>query len=121
MEVKTPERAVTFSLSGGGDDLQVRADDTAIFRTYYQTLLSAMYDEYTDAAPASLSAPFLEIVYRYRDGRAADTVGFYRATSRRILISLNRGRPFYTFAAYAGKVIADLDLVLRGEKVRPYL
>jgi hypothetical protein len=60
-------------------------------------------------------------VYRYRDGRAADTVGFYRAASRRILTSLNRGRPFYTFAVYADKVIADLDRVLKGEKVTSYL
>ncbi|MDR0624234.1 MAG: DUF4340 domain-containing protein [Treponema sp.] len=125
VEVKTPERSVTFSLSGEGDDLKVKAGDTAVdtavFRAYYQTLLTAMYDEYADVSPASLASPFLEIVYRYRDSRAADTVGFYRAASRRILTSLNRGRPFYTFAAYADKVVADLDLVLKGEKVRPYL
>jgi hypothetical protein len=123
--VKTPERTVTFSLSNEGDDLLVQAGDvtvdTAIFRTYYQTLLTAMYNEYADVSPSSLSAPFLEIEYRYRDGRAADTVGFYRAASRRILTSLNRGRPFYTFSAYADKVIADLDLVLRGERVMSYL
>jgi hypothetical protein len=125
VEVKTPERTVTFALSGEGDDLRIKAGDididTRIFRTYYQTLLTAMYDEYADVSPASLSAPFLEIVYRYRDGPAADTVGFYRAASRRILTSLNRGRPFYTFAAYADKVIADLDLVLKGQKVMSYL
>jgi hypothetical protein len=125
VEIKTPERTVLFSLSGEGDNLQVKAGDTAIdtavFRTYYQTLLTAMYDEYADLSPPSLSAPFLEIVSHYRDGRAADTIGFYRAASRRILTSLNRGRPFYTFAAYADKVIADLDLVLKGSKVRSYL
>jgi hypothetical protein len=125
VEVKTPERTVSFFLSGEGDELTVQAGDmpvdTPLFRTYYQTLLTAIYDEYSDVSPAALSAPFLEIVYHYRDGRAADRVGFYRASSRRVLTSLNRGRPYYTFSAYADKVIADLDLVLKGEKVRSYL
>jgi hypothetical protein len=83
--VKTPERTVAFSLSGEGDALAVKAGDitvdTAIFRAYYQILLTAMYDEYAEVSPASLSEPFLEIEYRYRDGGAADTVGFYRETS----------------------------------------
>jgi hypothetical protein len=125
VEVKTPERTLGFSLSGEGDALTVKAGDapvdTAAFRAYYQILLTARYDEYSDVSPAALSAPFLEIVYHYRDGRAADAVGFYRASSRRVLTSLNRGRPYYMFSAYADKVIADLDLVLKGEKVRTYL
>jgi hypothetical protein len=126
VELKTPERSVSFFLSGEGDDLRVKAGaadiDVKIFRSYYQTLIGAMYDEYSGASAASLPPPFLDITYRYRDsGRSADTVSFHHASSRRVLTSLNRGKPYFTLLAYTDKVLADLDLVLAGERVRPYL
>jgi hypothetical protein len=66
-------------------------------------------------------------LYRYRDGTAepskpGDRVSFYPAAdSRRVLVSLNGGRPFATYAAYTAKVIADLAPVLAGQKVLPWL
>lgn len=125
VEINTPEKKTVFSLSGEGDDLKVKSGttdvDTGIFRTYYQTLLTASYEEYGDVSARSLQAPFLEIVYRYRDGKEPDTVSFHAAASRRVLVSLNGGRPFYTLTAYTDKVIADLDQILAGKKVRSYL
>ena len=126
VDIKTPERTVTFSLSGTGDGLAVKAGavdiDTRNFRTFYQTLAGARYDEYSDVFAASLPPPFLEIVYRYRDsGKSADTVSFHQAASRRVLTSLNRGRPHFTFSAYTDQVLADLDLILSGQRVRSYL
>jgi hypothetical protein len=126
VEVKTPERSVVFSLSGEGDDLRVLAGNTDVdvknFRAYYQTLIGALYNEYSDVSAASLPPPFLEIIYRYRDGaRKADTVSFHRASSRRVLTSLNRGRPYFTLSAYTDQVLADLDQVIAGQKVRSYL
>jgi hypothetical protein len=45
IDVKTPEKTVTFSLAGEGETLTVKAGsidiDTAFFRSYYQTLISA--------------------------------------------------------------------------------
>jgi hypothetical protein len=126
VEIRTPERNVVFSLSGGGDELQVKAGAIDInvknFRTYYQTLIGAAYNEYSDASAASLPPPFLEITYRYRDsGKSADTVSFHRVSSRRVLTSLNRGRPYFTHSAYTDQVLTDLDQVLAGQKVRSYL
>jgi hypothetical protein len=124
IEIKTPSRAVSFSLSGGGDDLRVKAGDididTGNFRAYYQTLIAARYDEYSGVSAAALPPPFLEIVYHYR-GRPADTVSFHEASSRRVLSSLNRGRPHFTLSAYTDQVLADLDAVLANQSVRPYL
>ncbi|MDR3161200.1 MAG: DUF4340 domain-containing protein, partial [Spirochaetaceae bacterium] len=51
VDVISPQRRVSFNLSGEGDDLKVEAQgvelDTKFFRSYYQSLLSALYDEYT--------------------------------------------------------------------------
>jgi hypothetical protein len=126
VDVKTPARTVSFSLSGEGDDLTVKAGtaavDLKIFRTYYQTLIGASYGEQSNASFASLPPPFLEIIYHYRDGKNADTVSFHRADSpRRVFVSLNRGRTYFTFSAYTDQVLADLDKVLAGERVRSYL
>jgi hypothetical protein len=117
---------VTFALSGEGDELTVTsggtAVDTAIFRTFYQTLLSAMYDEYHDAPLPARAAPQAEFVYRYREaGKSPDRVSFYTGTSRRMLVSLNGGRPFFVYTAYLDKALADCALVLEGKKVLPYL
>ncbi|MDR0759467.1 MAG: DUF4340 domain-containing protein [Treponema sp.] len=114
-----------FTLSGKGDDLAVKAGDalidTALFRNFYQTLIAARYDEYYDKALPQNAVPVLEIIYRYRNGKAPDTVAFYPATSRRVLTSLNSRRPFYTYAAYVDKVMADCEHILAGQRVLPYL
>jgi hypothetical protein len=119
------EPLAVFTLSGEGDDLAVKAGDavldTALFRGFYQTLITAIYDEYYDGELPRGAVPVLEIIYRYRNGKAPDTVGFYPATSRRVLTSLNGRRPFYTYAAYVDKVIADCERILGGQRVVPYL
>ncbi|MDR1970980.1 MAG: DUF4340 domain-containing protein [Treponema sp.] len=125
VEVNSPQRRLSFSLSGEGEDLKVEAQgaelDTSFFRSYYQTLLSAIYDDYAEERIPPGAQPVLEIVYHYRDGRPQDRVSFYASSSRRVLTSLNGGRPFYTYAAYITKVQTDLDRLLEGKKVLPYL
>jgi hypothetical protein len=125
VEVSTPARKAAFTLNGEGDELKVEAQgtelDTSVFRKYYQTLLTAIYDEYTEEPIPPGAAPILEIAYHYRDGRAPDRVSFYNAASRRVLTSLNGRRPFYTFSAYVDKVLSDLDRILEGKQVIPYL
>ncbi|MDR1637065.1 MAG: DUF4340 domain-containing protein [Treponema sp.] len=125
VEVITPERTVTFTLSGEEDDLKVNADgrelDTSYFRTYYQTLLYASYDEYTTETIPSGAGPFLRIRYRYRSGAPADTISFYATGSRRVLTSFNGAKPFYTHSVYTDRVLADLDSLLAGNKVMPYI
>jgi hypothetical protein len=126
VELRGQEARASFALSGEGDDLVVRAGDTPIdtanFRRFYQTLVAAIYDEYCDIpVPEEGVPPLLEIVYRYRNERAPDTIVFYPASSRRVLTSLNKGRPFYTYRAYTDKIAADLERLLAGEKVLSYL
>jgi hypothetical protein len=125
VEVRTPEKTVEFSLAGEDDELKVRAGgidiDTKVFRSYYQTLLTASYEDHTDISPSSLPPAFLEIVYRYRSGKSPERVRFYSTSSRRVLVNLNGGRVYSTYSAYTDKVIADLDQVLAGQKVLPYL
>jgi hypothetical protein len=125
VELLTPERTVTFSLSGEGDDLKVSIDgkeiDTAYFRTYYQTLLYASYDEYTAEAIPPGAVPFLQIRYHYRSESPADTVSFYATGSRRVLVSFNGAKPFYALSVYTDRVLADLDSLLAGNKVMPYI
>jgi hypothetical protein len=126
VDIKTPQRTVTFSLSGEENALTVKSGDIDInvtnFRTFYQTLVSARYDEYNDSSYLSLPAPFLEIVYHYRDSaRSPDTISFHEASSRRVLTSLNRGRAHFTLSGFTDQILSDLDLVLAGQRVRPFL
>jgi hypothetical protein len=125
VELRRGTPLASFTLSGEGDDLLVYAGETAIntahFRSFYQTLITALYDEYYDKPLAEGAVPILEIIYRYRDGKTPDTVAFYPATSRRVLTSLNGRRPFYTYAAFVDKVVADCERILAGNRVLPYL
>ncbi|MDR3248537.1 MAG: DUF4340 domain-containing protein [Treponema sp.] len=125
VEVATPARTVAFTLSGEEDDLKVSAGgkeiDTAYFRTYYQTLLYASYEEYTTEKIPSGAKPFLEFRYHYRDQAPADIISFYATGSRRVLVSFNGGQPFYALSAYTDKVLVDLDSILAGNKVIPYI
>jgi hypothetical protein len=125
VELNSPRRRVSFNLSGEGDELKVEAGgievDTKFFRSYYQSLLSAVYDEYTDDTIPPGAEPVMEILYHYRDGRPVNRVSFYESNSRRVFTSLNGGRPFYTYSAYITKVQNDLDQLLEGKKVLPYL
>ena len=126
VEIKTPERSITFSLSTEGGALSVNAGsvdiDVGNFRAFYQTLVGTRYDEYSDISAISLPPPFLEIIYNYRSrGISTDIVSFHQASSRRVLTSLNHSRPFFTHSVYTDKILSDLDLVLAGRRVRAYL
>jgi hypothetical protein len=125
VELNSPRRRISFTLSGEGDDLKVEAGgielDTKFFRSYYQSLLSAVYDEYTNDTIPPGAEPVMEILYHYRDGRPVNRVSFYESNSRRVFTSLNGGRPFYTYSTYITKVQNDLDQLLEGKKVLPYL
>jgi hypothetical protein len=125
VEVLSPYRQAAFDLSGEGDELKVEHRGVVLntddFRKYYQTLLGAVYDEYTEESIPPGAQPILEIVYRYRNSENPDRISFYAAGSRRVLTSLNGRRPFCTYSAYTGWVLGDLDRILAGEKVQSYL
>ncbi|MDR3147818.1 MAG: DUF4340 domain-containing protein [Treponema sp.] len=125
VEVISPQRQVAFHLSGEEDELKVESGGTVLntddFRKYYQTLLSAVYDEYGEERIPAGATPLLEIVYYYRENLTPDRVSFYATNSRRVLTSLNGRRPFYTYSAYVEWVLNDLDKILRGNKVQSYL
>jgi hypothetical protein len=125
VEINTPTRRTAFNLSGEGDNFRVEAQgrelNTAYFRRYYQTLLAAIYDDYTETKIPPGAQPFLEIVYRYRDDRTPDRIAFYNTDARRALASLNGGRPFYIFSSYTTKVLTDLETILQNQNVLPYL
>jgi hypothetical protein len=126
VEIKTQTRTVSFSLSGEGNTLTVKAGTIDInarnFRIFYQNLISARFDEYGGVPTAILPPPFLEIVYHYRDtSKSADTVSFHEATGRRVLTSLNRDRAHFTLLAFTDRILSDLELVLAGQPVRSYL
>jgi hypothetical protein len=125
VEVITPQRQVAFYLSGEEDELKVESGGTVLdtddFRKYYQTLLGAIHDEYAEEKVPTAVQPILEIAYYYREDLPSDRVSFYPANSRRVLTSLNGGRPFYTYSTYVDWVINDLDKILQGNKVQSYL
>ncbi|MCL2266465.1 MAG: DUF4340 domain-containing protein [Treponema sp.] len=126
VEIKNAGRTVTFSITGEQNRLAVKSGDTVIdtgnFRVFYQNLVTARYDEYNDVPVNTLTSPFLEIVYHYRDGtKAADTVSFYETAQRRVLTSLNKGRAHFTYSVYTDQLLSDLQRILSGERVRSFL
>lgn len=125
VKINMAGQTTVFELSGEGDDLVVTAADSAMedaknFRTFYQTLISASYNEATQEEIPEDAALLLEITYSYRDGSTDDVLSFYSASSRRVFMSLNGGKAYYGLSTYVDRVVDDLAKVLAGETVVSY-
>jgi hypothetical protein len=131
VDVSTAENTVHFLVHTSKDvqDLSVAADgkkiDDSQFRKFYQTLLLASYtQDYAGGLPQD-AKKILEIRYNYNTSRVPDTVSFYTSSTtdsvRRVLASLNGGKPFIALRGYTDRVSGDMQKLLKGEDVETWM
>ncbi len=142
LRVMVSDMIYEFTLEGEGDGLTVTYGwppdgdvlDTNNFKQFYQTVVSARYEqeaplEDTAYYPAPLGLPALQFEFIYRDGRPADRVEFFMTgVPRRYLVSLNGEHGslregwfgFLCSELYVNRVIEDVHKVYLGEDVTAY-
>ena len=126
VRLETPGKTSVFELEGVDDALAAKLDgqpyeNMANFRRFYQTLLAASYDAYTEEPLPANPKLLLQYTYTYRDGRPADTVRFYEGPSRKVFLQLGEDTPMLGLSSYVDRVLADLEKVLAGQDVQSYL
>lgn len=135
VKVTVPGKTYVFTLTGESDELKVSLDGAELgevakedgsvidgtknFRQYYQTLISATYEEETDQAPSEGAGPVVKIEYSYRSG-GSDSVSFYTGPTRRAFMSVNGGTYYLTTSAYVDRVIEDTEKIASGKFVKSY-
>lgn len=136
VKLTTSRGSYEFTLTGEDDELAVSlngkelpdvvkadgATDSAIknFKQFYQTMISARYEALTDEAPPEGAVPLAQIEYRYKSGKAADTVKFYSGPTRRAFVTLNDGKIYLCQLAYVDRLIEDAVKMAAGEAVKSY-
>ena len=125
IEIKTPTETKSFTLDGVEDALTVQLDgqpyeDVKNFRQFYQTLLAASYDSYTDEAIPAGAKQLLQFSYHYRDGSTPTTITFYEGAARKVFIQLNDESPMLAVSSYVDRIISDLNKIVTGATVSSY-
>ncbi len=123
VSVATPDKQVTFELTGEQDSLQVTGGgepvDTGRFRSYYQSLTGVPADAYTEDTPAS-ETPLLAVAYTYRDSSApAKTVQYFAGPARRAILQTNHGDRFLIREKFLETLTANTQAILSGGEIEP--
>ena len=61
----------------------------------------------------------LTVKYNYNNGKASDTLTFYKAENRKMLVQVNGKSDTYVFETYTSKIIEDAPKIAKGETVTP--
>jgi len=125
VKVVTPDAISVFELDGEEDALTVTIngqpyEDVRNFRQYYQTLLAASYETYTEDELPENAKPILQFTYSYRNGSEPTTISFYEGAARKVFIQLNDESPMYAISSYVDRVISDTAKIVAGETIRSY-
>ena len=123
--VELPGQTFKFTLEAQEDLLTVALDgqpyeDVKNFRQFYQTLLSASYESYTEEKPDTNAKVLLRFSYSYRDGSEPTVITFYEGASRKVFIQLDDESPMYALSSYVDRVISDTAKVVAGEAIKSY-
>ena len=139
MRVVTEDRDVTFSLTHGTDGdgratLDVASDagvsfpnsDIYNFRQFYKSVIAAkikgtssLTDEEKKEITSDEKNAIVHVIFSLKDGRTFD-YGFYRATTREALMTVNGEGVFYINSDNPEKVAADLERLLNGIEIDAY-
>ena len=61
----------------------------------------------------------LVVKYTYNNGKTADTVSYYNAGSRKVLVNTNGTADSVVYETYTNKMIADTPVIAQGKRVDP--
>ncbi len=119
VEIKTPNETYQFELLGEqSKDLSVllsgKPVDTALFRTFYNLLVSIDHDGRLVQNTKTSGEPILTITYRYRDKtKGDDTMEFYPGSLRRTLVSVNGVSEFETNEKFQTEILTELNKLIK--------
>ena len=139
LRVVTEENDVTFSLTHGVDEegratLDVSSDagvtfpnsDIYNFRQFYKSVIAAkikgtssLTDEEKKELTSDEKNAIVHVVFSLSDGREFD-YGFYRASTREALMTVNGEGVFYINSDNPEKIAADLVRLLNGIEIDAY-
>lgn len=91
---------------------------TATFRKFYQNMLWAKRQEYTDHQPTG--EPLLTFKYEYTDGRTPDVVEFYKGENMMVYTTVNGECDSLENSSYVDKIISDVEKVINNEEVKTF-
>lgn len=91
---------------------------SAYFNTFFENLTSVQRQSNADGVQASGGA-VLVVKYTYNNGKTADTVSYYNAGSRKVLVNTNGTADSVVYETYTNKMIADTPVIAQGKRVDP--
>lgn len=138
LRVRTEDRDITFTLKHGTDEkenatLDVTSDVVSFdnahiynFRQFYKTVIgsklkgdSSLSAEERDALAGDESKAIFRITFNTTDGKKIE-YGFYRATTREALLTVNGKGDFYINIDWAEKLVSDLERLIAGLDIDSY-
>ena len=100
----------------------VTCGKTKVKSSYFETFFDSLTSVQRDSSAGSLKAsgkPLLTVTYHYNNGKSDDTLKFYDAGSRKILVEKNGSPDCVIFETYTNKIISDLPTIAAGKRVDP--
>ena len=138
LRVRTEDRDITFELKHGTDEkenatLDVTSDVVSFdnahiynFRQFYKTVIgskikgdSSLTEDERAALAADESKAIFRITFNTTDGKEIE-YGFWRATTREALLTVNGKGDFYINIDWAEKLVSDLERLIAGLDIDSY-
>ena len=138
LRVRTADRDITFKLTHGTDEkenatLDVTSDVVSFdnehiynFRQFYKTVIgsklkgdSSLSEDERAALAADESKAIFRITFNTTDGKEIE-YGFWRATTREALLTVNGKGDFYINIDWAEKLVSDLERLIAGLDIDSY-
>lgn len=86
------------------------------FSTFFDNLTNVQRSGNAEGESASGSA-VLTVKYNYNNGKASDTVSYFTADNRKMLVQINGSSDSYVFETYTNKIIEDAPKLASGGTV----
>ena len=138
LRVRTEDRDITFELKHGTDEknnatLDVTSDVVSFdnehvynFRQFYKTVIgsklkgdSSLTEEERAALASDETKAIFRITFNTTDGKTIE-YGFWRATTREALLTVNGKGDFYINIDWAEKLVSDLERLIAGLDIDSY-
>lgn len=100
----------------------VKCGKTAVKSSYFETFFDNLTNVTRDSSAGKLTAsgkPLLTVTYHYNNGKSDETLKFYDAGSRKILVERNGSPDCVIYETYTNKIISDLPQIAAGKRVDP--
>lgn len=117
VEITVPEGAFAFDIDGENKSFSYggSALDAEEFRSFYQTLITAVGEELFTGEPTG--EPEASVMFRYKNG-GSDTLSYYDGGDRKCIVALNGTALYKVRRVYVETLSENIGALLNGEAVR---